>query len=81
MFLPILMYPPLILPSLDLIQSKHTVGVYKCIGVHTKSQCIPGFVVLFSAVFSVCGKEYQWGRYRNSHRHTLNMCQWILSKI
>ena len=47
------MYPPFILPSLDLIQSKCTLGEHKCIGVDSKSQCIPGFVLLYPAVFRV----------------------------
>ena len=67
------MHPPFILPSLGLIQSKCTLGEHKCIGVDSKSHCIPGFVLLYPAVFRVWGKEYQWGRLETWYKHTLSM--------
>ena len=75
------MHPPFILPSLGLIQSKCTLGEHKCIGVDSKSHCIPGFVLLYPAVFRVWGKEYQWGRLETWYKHTLSMYQCILSEI
>ena len=80
MSVPSFMHPPFILPSLDLIQSKCTLGEHKCIGVDSKSHCIPGFVLLYPAVFRVWGKEYEWGRHETWYIHTLSMHLCILSR-
>ena len=81
MYVPSFMHPPFILPSLGLIQSKCTLGEHKCIGVDSKSHCIPGFVLLYPAVFRVWGREYEWGRHETWQKHTLDIYLCILNRI